>query len=106
MRRCLPLILILLIPWLFVTAALSDDLVTAKVVRVVDGDSITVAIPCQRRTLEEEDANARLIAAAPEMLEALREIRDQKDYRGFGDPASRAEYVDRIARALLESLED
>ena len=44
MRR-LPLILILLIPWLFVSAALADDLVTAKVVGVADGDSITVLAP-------------------------------------------------------------
>ena len=49
MRRRLPLILILLIPWLFVTAALSDDLVTAKVVGVTDGDSITVLAPGNRQ---------------------------------------------------------
>jgi len=45
MRRSLPLILILLIPGLLVSAALSDDLVTAKVVGVADGDSITVLAP-------------------------------------------------------------
>jgi endonuclease YncB( thermonuclease family) len=32
-------------PWLFVNAVLADDLVTAKVVGVADGDSITVLAP-------------------------------------------------------------
>jgi endonuclease YncB( thermonuclease family) len=41
MQRSLPLILILLITWVFVSVALSDDLITAKVVGVADGDSIT-----------------------------------------------------------------
>lgn len=36
-----------------------------------------------------------------ELVAALREIVGQEHYRGFGDPASRAEYVDRIARAAL-----
>jgi endonuclease YncB( thermonuclease family) len=49
MRRFLPLILILLVPWLFVSVALADDLITAKVVGVTDGDSITVLAPGDRQ---------------------------------------------------------
>jgi hypothetical protein len=42
-----------------------------------------------------------LIDAAPDLLAALREIVEQKDYQGFGDPVSRSTYIDGIARAAV-----
>lgn len=44
-------ILLLLIPLILVSTALSDDLITARVVGVADGDSITVLTPINRQVM-------------------------------------------------------
>ena len=45
MRRHITIVFLILIPLILVSAALSDDLITARVVGVADGDSITVLAP-------------------------------------------------------------
>jgi len=50
---------------------------------VHDDDGEYVAMACSRGDRTEEDANARLIAAAPDLLEALQEF--SRNYDGFQD---------------------
>jgi hypothetical protein len=77
MRR-LHLILMLLIPCLLVSVALSDDLITAKVVSVADGDSITVymALIVQRavRHLEKRPSSSLQISVSARPLPIARWI--------------------------------
>ena len=49
MRRFFTPILTILIPLILATTALSGNLITAKVVKVADGDSITVLAPGNRQ---------------------------------------------------------
>lgn len=71
---------------------------------IVDGDKRTICDPrcmdpADPDNLVEMDANARLIAAAPELLEALRECLDILGVNYFPE-----ELVDR-GRAILAKLE-
>ncbi|HOX60371.1 MAG TPA: hypothetical protein PLL30_16955 [Candidatus Krumholzibacteria bacterium] len=55
--------------------------------------------------IAEDHANLVLAAAAPDLLAALREIVAQDGYNGFGDPASRATYIESVARAAIAKVE-
>lgn len=54
-----------------------------------------------RARLPHNGADARLIAAAPDLLEALREIADQAEYRLRKGPDNGDEQTLRIARAAI-----
>jgi hypothetical protein len=67
-----------------------------------------IATPAYRRNLDEEEANARLIAAAPELLEALKGL--DEAYCRAGQPLTKDErYEDRkrliAARAAIAKAE-
>jgi hypothetical protein len=49
--------------------------------------------------------NRRLIAAAPDLLEALKEIVEQKKYESFGDGVSRSVYVMAVAQNAIAKAE-
>ncbi len=53
----------------------------------------------------QQAANIKLIAAAPELLAALREIIEQARYQGFGDPVSRMSYAEHVARDAIAKAE-
>jgi hypothetical protein len=68
---------------------------------------------CMNERTEERDANARLIAAAPEMLEALKELATAAEHRDntMGDPyrliecKANLESAARNARAAIAKAE-
>lgn len=45
--------------------------------------------------------NARLIAAAPDLLEALKAIRDEAGFDSLSEPASRLYLAQQIARTAI-----
>ena len=53
--------------------------------RFGDGHVLTVAEVWECSTRAEFEANAKLMAAAPELLEALKAASDHLDYCGYGD---------------------
>ena len=68
----------------------------------VKGGPIIALIPdCDRQRAEQVDANARLIAKAPEMMEALREVADLANGQGRLNLMEVAGH----ARALLSDIE-
>jgi NMD protein affecting ribosome stability and mRNA decay len=60
-----------------------------------DGEEEYVALACRRVSRSEEEANARLIAAAPDMFDALERLLDQRKAGFF------TEYAWEAARAAL-----
>ena len=64
-------------PW----EARAVDSISIGVLRVYAGSGL-IATPGHRRDIEEEQANARLISAAPEMLKALMMVRDTLPHIG------------------------
>ena len=76
------------------------------VVNSADGSTMTLAAGGKDACLEELKANARLIAAAPELLAELHSVRVQLEAQALGYSASeiwphvRTELVRRISHAI------
>lgn len=76
-----------------------------------DGDAVAVASPlvakddCTRGDFPERDANARLIAAAPELLEALGAILSDADTISFHTPHLGHDYWDKARNVIAKATE-
>ena len=60
---------------------------------------------CNGRTVQECNANARLIAASPDLLEALEGLVLEKDYPGMSEPERQLHQAARAAIAKATGTE-
>ena len=88
-------------PWILDGFEVSGEISGAAICRVLEADDF----PCVEEGTEADvqaecEANARLVAAAPDLLEALRKLMALNDNRGtFGGEL----YQDRVDRAWDEA---
>jgi hypothetical protein len=67
---------------------------------VTNGEHV-LAVTLGAEDDDTERANAYQFAASFDMLAALEEAVDQREYKGFGDPASRLAYIEALCRAAI-----
>lgn len=82
---------------------------TLSVVGTTRGTICTMCRPCDRTgrgiPSDEQDANARLIAAAPDLLAACREALDVSDHMADGDECYSVGDWDTLATALRAAID-